>query len=256
MGFRMLHELWACLIQVALAAWMLYRRLGVVFIASFGVVIICFGCLGVLINFTGDAQRAWMDRVQTRVSLTANAITNMKNLKISGLSAAIGSFVQKVRIEELSAGARFRRIFIIAALLGFIPLLLGPPLIFAFAQSALNTSRVFTSLSFLTLMTLPLSQIFQAVPEIVSGFACLGRIQAFVECETRGDVRQLSESPDGTHEVELAVKDANFGWDANKFVLQKINLSLVRSSLNMVVGPVGSGKSSLCRALLCEMPFH
>jgi ABC-type multidrug transport system fused ATPase/permease subunit len=256
MGFRTLHELWACMIQVALAAWMLYRRLGVVFIAAFGIVIVCFACLGVLVNFTGDAQRAWMDRVQTRVSMTANAITGMKNLKISGLSAAIGSFVQKVRIEELSAGARFRRIFIVAALLGFIPLLIGPPLIFAFAQSTLNTSRVFTSLSFLTLMTLPLSQIFQAVPEIVSGFACLGRIQSFLECETREDDRQLLISPETNLEVELVVKDANFGWDMNKFVLQNINLSLVRNSLTMVVGPVGSGKSTLCRALLCEMPFH
>ncbi|KAI1673320.1 ABC transporter integral membrane type 1 [Pyrenophora tritici-repentis] len=256
MGFRTLHELWACLVQVALAAWMLYRRLGVVFVASFGIVIVCFACIGVLINFTGDAQRAWMDRVQTRVSLTANAITGMKNLKISGLSAAIGDFVQKVRIEELSAGARFRRIFIIAALLGFLPLLISPPLVFAFAQSALNTSRVFTSLSFITLMTLPLSQIFQAVPEIVSGFACLGRIQAFIECETREDARQVLATPDSCTEVELVVKDAKFGWDENKFVLQNINLSVIRSSLTMIVGPVGSGKSTLCRALLGEMPFH
>jgi ABC-type multidrug transport system fused ATPase/permease subunit len=256
MGFRTLHEIWACLIQVTLAAWMLYRQLGVVFVASFGIIILCFAGLGVLINFTGDAQRAWMDGVQTRVSLTANAITGMKNLKISGLSAAIGSFVQKVRIEELSAGARFRRIWIAAAVLGFIPLLIGPPLVFAFAQSSLNTSRVFTSLSFLTLMTLPLSQTFQAVPEIISGFACLGRIQTFIECEKREDVRQLCVNPESFPQVELVVKDASFGWSANKFVLQNISMSLLRGSLTMVVGPVGSGKSALCRALLCEMPFQ
>lgn len=255
MGFRTLHELWACLVQVALAAWMLYRRLGVVFVAAIGIVIVCFACLGVLINFTGDAQRAWMARVQTRVGLTATVIASMKNLKISGLSAAVGDFVQRLRIEELAAGARFRRIFIAAALFGFIPLLFGPPLVFAFTQRALDNSRVFTSLSFLTLMTIPLSQVFQAVPEIVSGFACLGRIQAFLECETREDVRQLLVDAEALPEVELAVKDAKFGWEADKFVLQNVNFSLARSSLTMVVGPVGSGKSTLCRALLGEMPF-
>jgi ABC-type multidrug transport system fused ATPase/permease subunit len=256
MGFGTIHELWACLIQVALTAWMLYRRLGVVFVAAFGLVMLCFVGLGVLVNFTGDAQRAWMDRVQTRVSLTAKAITGVKNLKMAGLSNAIGTSIQKVRIEELSAGSRFRRIFIAAVLLGFIPLLLGPPLVFAFAQSSLNTSRAFTCLSFLTLMTLPLSQIFHAVPGIVSGFTCLGRIQAFLECETRENARQLIHRPEGSPEAELIVKNGNFGWDADKSVLQNINLSLVRGSLTMVVGPVGSGKSTLCMALLCEIPFQ
>src|SRR5690349_14412500 len=59
-GFRSLHETWASMIQAALAAWMLYNRLGVVFVAPIGIVIVCFTCLGILINFTGDSQRAWM----------------------------------------------------------------------------------------------------------------------------------------------------------------------------------------------------
>jgi ABC-type multidrug transport system fused ATPase/permease subunit len=255
MGFRTLHELWACLIQVAIAAWMLYRLVGVIFLAALGVVLACFICLGVLMNYAGDSQKAWMADVQTRVGLTANVIANMKELKMSGLSAAVTNFVQHLRVQELGAGARYRRIFITAALLGFMPLLLGPPLIFAFARADFNTSRVFTSLSFLTLMTLPLSQVFQAVPEIVSGFACLSRIQAFLSCETRDDCRQVHADQQTYPVLELVVKEGKFGWTANNFVLQDINISLTRGSLTMVIGPVGSGKSTLCRALLGEMPF-
>lgn len=255
MGFRTLHEVWACVVQVALAAWMLYKRLGVIFVAPIALVIVCFVCLGVLINFTGDSQRTWMSRVQTRVGLTATIITNMKNLKISGLSAPVSSFVQKLRVEELAAGAQYRRIFIAAALLGFIPLLIAPPLAFAFAQQTLNTSHIFTSLSFLALMTTPLSQVFQAVPEIVSGFACLGRIQAFLECETREDFRKLLADLENPPEAEVIVRDARFGWEADKFVLQNVDFSLARSSLTIVVGPVGSGKTTLCKALLGEIPY-
>jgi ABC-type multidrug transport system fused ATPase/permease subunit len=255
LGFGTLHELWACLVQVALAAWMLYRRLGVVFIAALGLVIVCFACLGILLNFTGDSQRAWMARVQTRVGLTATVIAGMKSLKISGLSAAIQHYVQKLRVEELAAGVRYRRIFIASAVLGYIPLLIGPPLAFAFAQRSLDTSRVFTSLSFLALMTFPLSQVFQAVPELVSSFACLGRIQTFLECEAREDVRQLLIDSEASLGVEVAVNDGRFGWEAGKAVLHNVNFALAKSSLTMVVGPVGSGKSTLCKALLGEMPF-
>lgn len=84
MGFRNLHEVWACLLQVALAAWMLYRRLDVGFIAALGLLIFCFICLGVLVNFTGDSQKSWMARVQTRVGITATVIGGTKSLKDQG----------------------------------------------------------------------------------------------------------------------------------------------------------------------------
>lgn len=271
-GFRNLHEIWASIIQAALAGWMLYNRLGVVFVAPVGVVIVCFIGLGILINFTGDSQRSWMAGVQKRVGLTATVIASMKNLKISGLSVAIGDFVQHLRVEELAAGGRFRKLAIIAAVLGFIPLLISPPLTFAFAQATLHASRMFTSLAFLTLLTNPLSQVFQSIPDLVSGLACLGRIQSFLECETRHDFRQVlddikrnaekARADTGTlsgSELDLVhpliIKSGNFGWEADKFVLRNVSTRVSKSSLTIVVGPVGSGKTTLCKALLGEIPF-
>lgn len=272
MGFRNLHEIWASMVQAGLAGWMLYTRIGVVFVAPVAVVIACFIGLGVLIHFTGDSQRSWMAGVQKRVGLTATVIASMKNLKLSGLSVAMGDFVQNLRVQELAAGSRFRKIIIIAAILGFIPLLISPPLTFAFTQKTFDASTMFTSLSFLTLLTNPLSQVFQSIPQLVSGLACLGRIQAFLECETRHDFRQvlddvrrnaekaradtgtLSDSePDSADPI--VIKSGNFGWEADKFVLRNVSTRVPKSSLTIVVGPVGSGKTTLCKALLGEIPF-
>lgn len=272
MGFRALHDMWASIIQAGLAAWMLYIRLGVVFVVPMGVVVVCFGGLAVLVNFTGDSQRAWMAGVQKRVGLTATVISGMKNLKISGLSAAVRDFVQRLRVEELAAGARFRKIAIIAALFGFTPLLISPPLTFAFTQRTLDSSTMFTSLSYLLLLTNPLSQVFQSVPQLLSGFACLGRIQAFLECENRQDFRQVladmrlnSEkaavdtatigNPNSDSAHPIVIKDGSFGWEADRFVLRGINTKIPKSSLTIVIGPVGSGKSTLCKALLGEIPY-
>ncbi|CAI7602046.1 unnamed protein product [Penicillium glandicola] len=274
MGFRSLHEIWASMIQAGLAGWMLYNRLGVVFVAPIGVVIVCFIGLAILINFTGDSQRSWMAGVQRRVGLTATVIASMKNLKISGLSVAMGDFVQKLRVDELAAGAHFRKLGIIAAVLGFIPLLISPPLTFAFAfaQIPFDASRMFTSLSFLTLLTNPLSTVFQSIPDVVAGLACVGRIQAFLECETHHDFRQVLDDTrwnvekaradtgtssgselDSVHPI--VITSGNFGWEADKFVLKNVSTRVPKSSLTIVVGPVGSGKTTLCKALLGEIPF-
>ncbi|KAJ5699379.1 hypothetical protein N7536_002392 [Penicillium majusculum] len=276
-GLRNLHETWASIVQAALAGWMLYIRIGIPFVVPVGVVIVCFIGLGILLNFTGDSQRSWMAGVQKRVGLTATVIASMKNLKISGLSITIGDFVQNLRVQELAAGSRFRKILIVAALFGFIPLLISPPLTFAFTQRTIDTSTMFTSLSFLTLLTNPLSQVFQSIPQLVSGLACLGRIQAFLECETRHDFRQVlddtsrnAEKPRADTETlsnsqldnsqldslhPLVIKSGNFGWEADKFVLRDVSTQVPKSSLTIVVGPVGSGKTTLCKALLGEIPF-
>lgn len=270
-GFRSLHDFWASFIQVAFAAWMIYNQLGAVFLAPIVIVIICVAVLAFLMTYAGDSQKAWMASVQKRVALTATVISNMKNLKASGLSTVIGDYVQNLRVEELANGARFRKIETCAAIIAFTPLMMGPPLTFAFAQRTLDAPRIFTSLSYLLLLSNPLSNIFQMIPGLISGLACLARIQAFLECESRQDFRTIypgTEEPSEKHtqhsEASLKSESSNthvdivngcFGWDADSFVLQDINTKIPRSSLTMVVGLVASGKTTFCNALLGEIPF-
>lgn len=271
MGFRSLHEIWASIVQAGLASWLLYNQLGILFVAPIGLVLVSFTLLVIFMKFAGDSQRAWMAGVQKRVSLTATVITSMKSLKLSGLSGTITDFVQKLRVEEIAAGARFRKITIIAAFLGFAPMLLGPPLTFALTQKTLNVSRTFTSLSYLTLLLSPLTQIFQAVPQLLSGLACLSRVQAYLECETHEDFRKISSRRLSSQKKIMKVpaiaamnsqcnciidiKNAEFGWEQDKHVLHDVTTQIKKSTLTIVVGPVGSGKSTFCKALLGEIPF-
>ncbi|KAI0601124.1 hypothetical protein F4775DRAFT_607254 [Biscogniauxia sp. FL1348] len=139
-------------------------QLGAAFLAPIVIVILCVLGISVLIKFTGPGQRKWMGGVQKRVGLTTNDIANIKNLKMSGLASSKAESVQNLRVEKLAAGASFQHLVLYAAILAYIPLLGSPFITFAISRRSLDATRLFTSLSYLILMTQPLSQLFQSLP--------------------------------------------------------------------------------------------
>jgi hypothetical protein len=129
----------------------------------------------------------------------ADSDRDCKHEKLEDLSAL--QHCGRLRAEdELAAGTRYRTIVIITALFGFIPFLIGPPLTFAFSRQQMDATKIFTSLSYLLLLTNPLTQIFQSVPELLSGLACLGRIQSFLEYADRA--RSLAHADTTQHKGE------------------------------------------------------
>lgn len=270
MGFRTLHDMWACVIEVALASWLLYIQLGLAFLAPIVVVVVCSLITSYLVRFTGASQKKWMAGAQKRVGLTANVIANMKNLKISGLTTPVGEYVQQLRLDELVASSRFRLLVVFAAFIGFCPLYLSPVFTFAVARTTLDTTKIFTSLSYLTLLSNPLTQLFQGIPQILAGFACIQRIQEFLQLESRADFRtalEISQQDtrlsamkgtklDGQPRTEsvVTVKNGHFGWDDSKIVLRNINVAIPGRSFTIICGPIASGKTTFCKALLGELP--
>lgn len=273
LGLRTVHDMWAGVIQVAIASWLLYNQLGLAFLSPIVIVLLCFFTTFYMARFMGPSQKAWMARVQQRVGLTGAVIANMKNLKITGMTDPMGSFVQTQRLEELQAGSRFRRVFIITATLGYIPLFLAPAFTFVVSQKSLDTVRMFTSYSWLNLLATPLALVFQGIPQLLGAVACLQRIQKFLESEPRVDFRETildtrekmqelvlenaDSSPDQSPiNFAITVKDGEFGWEPAKMILSGINFSIPQSSFTIVCGPIACGKSTLCKALLGEVPFH
>lgn len=261
MGFMQFHEFWANPIQVAIVCWLLYRQLGAAMAAPVVVVIICIGCSTVLMRFVGPRQMAWMQGIQKRVGHTASAIGNMKHLKISGMALPVERAIQGLRVDELKVGGKFRTFLVSSVGIGFTPILLGPVFTFALTSRSLDVTTIFTSLSYLQLLFDPLSSLFQVAPQLLAGFSCLSRIQLFLEKEPRRDPRQFdaTETPSekqysgkNTSPV-VEIRNGHFGWDKDAPTLHNINIA-VPQGLTMVVGPVASGKSTLCKAILGETP--
>ncbi|KAL2191494.1 hypothetical protein L209DRAFT_673580 [Thermothelomyces heterothallicus CBS 203.75] len=267
-GCLNLHEFWANTIEVALACWLLSRQIGPASVAPLIVVSGCVVCSAILARFTGARQKRWMEKIQKRVGLTSTVIGQMKHLKISGLAETVQDAIQSMRIDELEAGSSFRRVIVFAATVGYTPLFLSPVIAFAFASRTLEVTTIFTSMSFIMLLAAPLGVLFQMIPNLLAAFACLNRIQTFLEQEPRFDFRSFSgvaeEKPLAEEKscqtvpeqptAKVSITDGSFGWEVGKKGLRNINLEVPASRLTIVVGPVASGKSTLCKTLLGEVP--
>ncbi|KAF4635233.1 hypothetical protein G7Y89_g2874 [Cudoniella acicularis] len=269
MGCLNLHEFWANAIQVVLSCWLLSLKLGAAAATPFVVIICCVICSAFLSKLNGPRQKAWMEKIQKRVGLTANVIGQMKYLKMSGLAAPVEKSIQNMRIDELKSASRFRTVMTIAAVIANIPLSISPIIAFAFASRTLNITTVFTSISYILLLATPLSMLFQMIPTFLAAFTCLGRIQEFLEKESRFDYRKSVPTCPSDNQGQnvgekgdlaaisapmIKISEGGFGWQADKLYLADSKLEIPSSQLTMVIGPVASGKSTLCKALLGEAP--
>ncbi|KAF5560472.1 multidrug resistance [Fusarium phyllophilum] len=282
-GILDLHEYWANTIQIALSCWLLQRELGAAFAASLGVVAVstltAFG-IGKLL---GPRQKSWMEAIETRVNVTAAAIAQMKLVKMSGMTKPIESCVQRLRVREIEIGGRWRMLLAAAATVSQVPITLSPVITFAVATKTLDTTSIFVSISYLTLLASPLMILFQKIPQFLGALTCLQRIQTYLERDPRFEYRHLdhcmmsttcmtsscpSPSISGTRGMgiemkalpgkdmaHVVIKDGNFGWHENVAVLKHVNISIPSSRFTAIVGPVASGKSTLCKAILGEVPF-
>lgn len=272
-GFLNVHELWANTAQVAVACWLLSRQIGLAFLAPLVVVAACAACSTALARLTGPRQRAWMEEIQRRVGLTSAVVGQMKGLKMSGLAGPVGKLIQQMRVDELRAGARFRMILSFTAALGVTPLCISPVMAFAFASRTLGVTAIFTSMSYIVLLATPLSVLFQSIPTLMAAFTCLDRIQVFLESDARRDFRVVTYSPkhdetsaaqncsgkgesEGTAQPTYAIdiSGGSFAWKPDREVLSSIDLKIPSAALTIIIGPVASGKSTLCKALLGETP--
>ena len=148
-------------------------------------------------------------------------------------------------------------------------------------SEVLSTAQVFTSLSIITLMTNPAAQLLTSVPFLAAAMGCFDRVQQFLLTNSWEDRRLVPgasvsgggfhgvlEEVDGVELQDISIQPSIFSQDlAITFAhatirpapnleptLHDVSLQIKTASLTMIVGPIGSGKSTLMRAMLGELP--
>ncbi|ETS84643.1 hypothetical protein PFICI_02668 [Pestalotiopsis fici W106-1] len=279
-GFKDVHEIWANTVQVAISIWLLYGELGIACVAP-AVVTVLSSCGSFLISkYAEKSQVKWMEATQERVSKIGKCIGDMKGVKLLGLSTGIHAMLRSLRSKELGAARHFRYIEVLTAIIAFVPLLLSPVFTFMVfllqsrsSGTSLNSTSIFTSLSLLQLMSQPLANLFQSIPQFIASLGCLGRIGSYLAARDNHNTRMITaggihgdtvssddvaaykKEAQGENHNAITIRNGNFGWIDAKPILREIDLDVPKNRLTVVVGPVACGKTTLSKAVVGELPW-
>ncbi|CCF40634.1 ABC transporter [Colletotrichum higginsianum] len=284
-SFEAIHEVWANPIEIGIAIWLLQRQLG---LGSIGPAITIFVGTAKLSKLMPRASKIWNEEIQKRITVTSDVLGSIKEAKMLGMVALLQQAIQDLRISELARAKRYRALITYMNMLGNTPSMVGPVVTFGIAILAqkinaglsLSTATVFTSLSIIGLISQPLAQLIASVPVLVSSLGSFERIQDFLDQSTATSTTATQRGPlsvdrtdRGTFqhgegfEMEAVsgqalptprdialIQNGNFSLKPGaEPVLRGINLRIKSSTMTIIIGRVGSGKTTLIRGLLGEL---
>ncbi|KAF4471540.1 Canalicular multispecific organic anion transporter 2 [Fusarium albosuccineum] len=284
------HDTWANLLELPVGIYLLYRQVGrsslLVLVPTFLTTILS----GIISPAMEPATVQWNAAVQKRVGETSSMLSQIKGIKMLGLAVFFHDLVQGLRVTELKVSAKMRWLLVHFVTLAMASAQITPIVVilsaiyWTKADGGLSVAEAFTSLSLVALVTQPLVSLTVSVMQVAGVLGGCGRIQAFLllgeQEDSRSSLTRIPESrassvqdlspkdPDmqsspqpehketgysGTHRPAAVIEDATFETSDGVALLKKINLTVLQGTLNMFVGRVGCGKSSLLKAIVGEL---
>ncbi|TMW67021.1 hypothetical protein Poli38472_012137 [Pythium oligandrum] len=248
---------WALPLQIVIILYMLYDVLGV---ASFaGVVVIGLSLVAstYITKISGQAFGSIMENQDTRMKLIKEVFGAIQVVKLNAWEAKFVDKILKVREQELSA-IRYR-----TYLNTFNSLVLwGTPVLVSIASFSVYTlvlgkpltaATVFTAMALFNAIRGPLTNVPRTMSQCIQAKVSLDRMADFLTVDEYDSTNVSRDNNAYPANVMVEIKDGSFGWSKDTPLLRNVNLQVKKGDLVVVHGAVGSGKSSLCSALLGEM---
>ena len=249
-------------LEFLLGIILLYRILGYSSIAALCVL----GLLTPLrIGFARGFRQIQLDvmtATDARVQFTNDVLQNIRLIKYFAWECRFIDKIDQARHIELQClRRRFLLIMLASSIQSAAPVLMAVLSFFSYTlleEKTLIPSVAFASLSLFSLLRGPLDQLSDTLAKVQESTVSIKRVEKFLCQKSTGISSQHVSSLDsveeeyniGFHNATLSWGDI---WDSDSFRLAEINVQFQANSLNTIIGPTGSGKSSLLLALLGEM---
>ncbi|OLN96559.1 Canalicular multispecific organic anion transporter 1-like protein 1 [Colletotrichum chlorophyti] len=215
-----IHDVWATVVELPVGVYLLYRQVGPPCFLLLIPGLVCTAVTTKLSARMAPARVTWNQGVQKRVSVTSSMLTQIKGIKMMGLTDHFSGIVQKLRVAELKLSVKFRVLVTMLSVIAGIAEQLTPIVIIAaavfwtHADQGLTIAEAFTALSIIVLVSRPLINLIASIMQLMGAFGCFTRIQAFLLLDEIVDNRLLisgskkssldsPRAPPSTHNSDL-----------------------------------------------------
>jgi ATP-binding cassette subfamily C (CFTR/MRP) protein 1 len=238
-----------------------------------------FGLLIIIVPFSTFVSKkleklreAQTELTDARVRATNEIFHTMKTVKVYALEEHFAVGADEARRVELEAIRRMQlwRAFSESISDATIPIMcLATLLTFILRGGTLTPSVAFSLIGVYGSLHWPFLMITSILSATVECMVSMRRLQEFLEMPEVPGVQQLTyddedeipsqdvdEPARGAKSLavgEIRLENASYAWEAGEESLTNINFRAAPGSLTCIVGPVGSGKTSLLNTLLGEI---
>ncbi|KAJ6551726.1 multidrug resistance-associated ABC transporter [Mycena capillaripes] len=240
----------------------LYEVLGWSAFVGMGTLVALFPLPGYVAKLQSSVQEKALAKTDARVQVVSETMNILRMIKMFGWEKQTMEKIAEKRKEELTwiwwrkivytANAFIKYVFILTVIM----------------KEDLSAAKVFSSMAVFDILRAQIWFISYCVTMVVKGKVSLDRLNDFLQNTELLDsftAKDTSDISDQSTSELIGFRDAMFTWSndsqpdgtvtpsGRRFILKIEGELLFRPGFNLVVGPTGSGKTSLLMALLGEM---
>ncbi|EMD39554.1 hypothetical protein CERSUDRAFT_150095 [Gelatoporia subvermispora B] len=274
--FLMLFEMVP--LQTALSIWFLYSILSWSALVGLATMIVLFPLPGYIASLTQKVQREKMKKTDARVQTVTDTMNVVRMIKLFGWEPRTAAQVAEKRDEELAYQKKYQLLNLTTLVITYVIPLSVMLTTFAtytvIMKQQMTASKVFSAMAAFELLSQCMHRVLGFIPMLVSGKVSLDRVTEYLhntELLNQYSPQSTEDAPSWQLQSEpnaIGIREAQFTWSLEndgsstpgsrkrKFTLQvEDELAFERGRINLILGPTGSGKTSLLMALLGEMHF-
>ncbi|KAF0691125.1 hypothetical protein As57867_017522, partial [Aphanomyces stellatus] len=203
-----------------------------------------------------------------RVKLTNEILQGVRVVKLYAWEPFLEAQIAAIRARELALLKQYQY----TRVLNTVTLSVAPILSLALCLAVyvaqghdLTAELAFTTLAYMNVARLPCTVFSSAIMFASEALASCTRVGAFLLSDEIEDTKRIEHVHDGATKIEIV--NGQFSWlvdpnlplhdhttdESTNVTLHDINVTIQPKTLTIVVGAVGSGKSSLISAILGEI---
>ncbi|CAH1180472.1 unnamed protein product [Phaedon cochleariae] len=262
MASMMIHQLWIGPISAAIVMYYLYLNAGLPGIAGIAVIIVMSPLQAYGGKLAAKFRKQTALKTDERIRLMDEVICGIQVIKMYAWEIPFNKLVGLARRAEtkiIKKGSYARAFFMAMGMFTTRLALFATLITISLSGQEITAAKVFVLMSYFNMLSMTLTALFvRGVTEVAELFISLRRLQMFLaneeyEYDRAGESHAFDSGNDGKEAVKLKNLSAKWNKASSDDVLHNIDLKANRGKLIGVIGPVGSGKSSLLQTLLGEL---